>query len=77
MLDITFSYFFEFLQLFIAEWCASKIGIERVSADIVLQIIMSRSSDIDGHIFDIIGGVQSFRYRRPVFVIDLAFEQYL
>jgi len=74
MLDITFSYFFEFFELFVTERRSSEIRVESISADIILKIIMFRSSDIDRHILDIVCGMQSFRYRRPIFVINLAFQ---
>jgi len=74
MLDITFSYFFEFFQFFFAERCPSEIRIKRIPSDIILEIIMFCTSDIDCHILYIIKRMKSLSDRSPIFVIYLAFQ---
>jgi|GEM_PF-2634586 len=77
MLDITFSYFFELFEFLIAKWCSSKIRVECISADIILKVIMFRSSDIDGHIFNIVRGMKPFCDGSSILKIYFALQQYL
>jgi hypothetical protein len=74
VLDITFSYFFEIFKLFVAERRASEIRVKRISADIILQVIMLCASDVDRHILDIVSGMQSLSDRGPVFIVYLALQ---